>query len=271
MTLWYQRGPGGLACIPRGDQMTDPTVPQTPPEPTAAPGRSWPRRHKIVTVLFTIVGLIVVIVAVSVTGSHKSTPPAASPAVTPAATASPTPTLSAAQQTFVSDMRSQFGFSGASANDIVAIGAETCSQRESGVSQSATITTVVSDNGLTGGGSTGYGGIIRLSETDLCPKYLPPQTVTYIVTGAAGDAQVTYGPAGTNDTGSVPMSVTQPLGDPSYYAIDAQLQGGGTVSCSIDVNGVPISTASASGGYNIADCEIGQDPVTGAWENDNSG
>jgi hypothetical protein len=168
-------------------------------------------------------------------------------------------------------MRSQFGFSGASANDIVAIGAETCSQRESGVSQSATITTVVSDNGLTGGGPTGYGGIIRLSETDLCRKYLPPQTVTYIVTGAAGDAQVTYGPAGTNDTGSVPMSVTQPLGNPSYYAIDAQLQGGGTVSCSIDVNGVPISTASASGGYNIADCEIGQDPVTGTWENDNSG
>ena len=84
-------------------------------------------------------------------------------------------------------------------------------------------------------------------------------------------AQVTYGPSGTDDSGNVPMSVTQPLGDPSYYAINAQLQGGGTVSCSIEVNGVAISTGSASGGYNIATCEIGQDPVTGACQNDNDG
>ena len=67
------------------------------------------------------------------------------------------------------------------------------------------------------------------------------------------------------------MTVTAPLGSPEYYAINAQLQGGGTIACSIEVNGVAISTATASGGYNIADCEIGQNPITGAWENDNGG
>ena len=45
--------------------------------------------------------------------------------------------------------------------------------------------------------------------------------VTYIVTGTPG-AQVTCGPAGINLTGSVPMDVTTKLGDPSYYAINAQ-------------------------------------------------
>ena len=99
----------------------------------------------------------------------------------------------------------------------------------------------------------------------------PAQTVTYIVTGTTGSAQVIYGPSGTNDTGSVPMTVTQPLGTPSYYAINAQLQGGGTVSCEIEVSGVVISSGSASGGYNICSAEITQDPVTSVWQDDNSG
>jgi hypothetical protein len=67
------------------------------------------------------------------------------------------------------------------------------------------------------------------------------------------------------------MHVTAPLGSPTYYAINAQLQGYGTVTCVIEVDGVPLSTATASGGYNIADCEIGQDPITNLWENDNNG
>jgi len=57
---------------------------------------------------------------------------------------------------------------------------------------------------------------------------------------------------------------------PSYYAINAQLQGGGTVSCQIQVDGKTISTATASGGYNIADCEISQD-FTGGWQDTNTG
>jgi hypothetical protein len=93
------------------------------------------------------------------------------------------------------------------------------------------------------------------------------QTVTFTVTGTAV-AQVTYGPAGTQISGSVPMNVTAPLGDPAYYSLSAQLQGGGEVSCSIAVDGTVISSGTADGGYNIAVCEISQDPFSGQWQSD---
>ena len=94
--------------------------------------------------------------------------------------------------------------------------------------------------------------------------------VTFIVSGSY--ASVTYGPAGSNYTGSVPMDVTEtiPGQPPIYYAIDAQLQGGGTVSCKIEVNGQTISQGTAQGGYNIATCEISQDPLSGGWTDTNS-
>jgi hypothetical protein len=66
------------------------------------------------------------------------------------------------------------------------------------------------------------------------------------------------------------MSVTQQLSDSPYYAIDAELLGGGTVSCSIKVDGVTIAAASASGEGNTAECEIDQNLGTGGWENASS-
>jgi hypothetical protein len=95
------------------------------------------------------------------------------------------------------------------------------------------------------------------------------QTVTFVVTGSP--AQVSYGPAGSDLAGSVPMRVTHRLGDPQFYAISAQLNGGGTVTCKILVDGTVISKAVATGSYNIAQCEIDQDPLTNAWEDTNSG
>jgi hypothetical protein len=95
----------------------------------------------------------------------------------------------------------------------------------------------------------------------------PGQTVTFTVTGT-GAAQVTYGPAGTQISGQVPMNVTAPLSDPAYYSLTAQLQGGGEVSCSIAVDGTVISSGIADGGYNIAFCEISQDPFSGQWKSD---
>ena len=94
-------------------------------------------------------------------------------------------------------------------------------------------------------------------------------TVTYVVTGSS--ASVIYGPAGSDYQGYVPMDVSAHLGSPAYYAITAQLQGGGSVSCEILVGGKVISRASASGGYNIATCEISQDPIYGGWVNTNGG
>ncbi len=94
------------------------------------------------------------------------------------------------------------------------------------------------------------------------------QIVTYVVTGSA--AHVTYGPSGSDLTGTAPMSAASTLGDPPYYSIRAQLEGGGTVTCKLEVDGKVISVSTASGGYAIAVCEISRDPVTGQWENDSS-
>ena len=91
--------------------------------------------------------------------------------------------------------------------------------------------------------------------------------MTYVVTGSYAD--VTYGQTGSEDQGTVPMSITQPLGSPQDYSVGAQLQGGGSVSCQIKVDGVTISSASASGGYNTADCQINQD-ATRRWVNTTS-
>lgn len=94
------------------------------------------------------------------------------------------------------------------------------------------------------------------------------QAVTYVVTGSPAD--VTYGPAGSSLTGTVPMHVSRPLGSPSYYSLQAQLQGSGTVTCAIEVDGRVISRATASGQYQVAMCEISQDPFSGGWQDDNS-
>jgi len=111
--------------------------------------------------------------------------------------------------------------------------------------------------------------MITLAAKDICPSQRIHQKVTYVVTGTPG-ADVTYGPSGSDLNGSVPMSVSAPLRSPSYYAINAQLQGAGEVTCKLKVDGVTISRATAAGGYNIAGCEIGQNPTTGSWEDDNS-
>lgn len=93
-------------------------------------------------------------------------------------------------------------------------------------------------------------------------------TVTFDVTGSPAD--ITYGPAGTSVSGTVPLHVTKPLGDPLYYSLEVQLQGGGTVTCKIRIDGKVIAESVASGGYNIAMCEIGKDPLTGQWADDNA-
>jgi hypothetical protein len=93
-------------------------------------------------------------------------------------------------------------------------------------------------------------------------------TVEFIVSGSPAD--VTYGPSGSSLSGNVPLDVSGniPSPAPAYYAVNAQLQGAGSVSCEIRVDGEVISTAVATGGYHIAICEISPD-FSGGWENDN--
>ncbi len=107
----------------------------------------------------------------------------------------------------------------------------------------------------------------RGAGAEHCAAAAAAQTVTYVVTGSTAD--VTYGGAGSDASGTVPLHVRKPLGTPLYVAITAQLQGGGSVSCEIEVDGKVISQSTASGGYNIAQCEISQDPLSGNWTDTN--
>ena len=75
---------------------------------------------------------------------------------------------------------------------------------------------------------------------------------------------------GSSLNGTVPMRVTLPLGHPQYYSISAQLNVPGRSCAKILVDGKVISVAHATGAYNIADCEIDQNPLSGTWEDTNS-
>jgi hypothetical protein len=221
------------------------------------------------------IGLLVIVVAASAIASngsknHRGSGGAATAGSAPAPAAT-TQVLSASAQQFVSDLQSSSLFSVGSTTssaEIASYGQQVCGMRQGGQNQAAAIS--FTETAWSNMSPMLADAMTRLAEQDMCGSDLPEQTVTYIVRGTAG-AQVTYGPAGSDFNGSVPMRVTERLADPEYYAINAQLQGGGSVSCSIEVDGIPLSTASASGGYNIAGCEIGQDPVTNLWENDNTG
>jgi hypothetical protein len=95
-----------------------------------------------------------------------------------------------------------------------------------------------------------------------------PSTVSYEVWGSS--ASVQYGPSGSTLNGRVPMKVTAKLEHSIDYSVDAQLNGGGAVHCRILVDGKLVSASTATGSYNIASCEIVQDPLSGKWEDANS-
>jgi hypothetical protein len=254
-----------------------PSAVQPPYQPgqstLARPSRKPHRARNIVLSAVGVITAIAVISSIASAGSknHGGAPGPSSAGTTMSAPAATSPALSDSAQELVSNLQSSTLFNiGSSTSDaeIASYGQQVCSLRQAGQGQTAAI----SDTETTWSNMSPMlaDAMTRLAEQDMCAGQLPEQTITYIVRGTPG-AQVTYGPAGSDYNGTVPMKMTAHLGDPEYYAINAQLQGAGHVKCSIEVDGIPLSTASASGGYNIADCEIGQDPVTNLWENDNTG
>jgi len=92
-----------------------------------------------------------------------------------------------------------------------------------------------------------------------------PEQVTYACTGH-GSVNITYGPNGSQHSAyHLPFSHTDPLTQGAlYYATTAQLQGGGSVSCTTTVQTDDLlgyaqtvdNTGSADGGYNIATAEV---------------
>ena len=107
-----------------------------------------------------------------------------------------------------------------------------------------------------------------------------PTRVEFVVSGTAPDGiDITYGPAGSNLAGpsvldgtateSVPFD-----GSAEFYALSAQLQGDGDITCKIVVTGpgdnpLTASSGAASGSYNI--CSAQAAPVNGGltWDNEN--
>lgn len=126
--------------------------------------------------------------------------------------------------------------------------------------------------------SAGGGPAVPFKPTAVSPSATAtparaPGTVEFIVTGSApagefDSATVTYGPAGTSLSGTVPMDVkaTIPAAVPDYYDLQCQLgSAGGDVTVEILVNHVVIATGRATGADNLADATIMQDPFSGKW------
>jgi hypothetical protein len=231
-----------------------------------------PKRHRRRNIALAVAGVVILIIVVAnTTSGHKH---AAAPAATikaAAHTASPD-ALEPGARKFVRAIRAALTAHGdsnpATDTQLAALAAHICQIRSDGGAQADVIDATASD-GIQSKLDMTARTLVRNAEKDTCPREIPvAQTVTYIVNGSPAD--VTYGPAGTDLSGTVPLDVTAHLGSPSYYAINAQLQGGGQVSCVIKVNGKALSRATASGSYNIADCEISQNPLTGQWEDTNS-
>lgn len=98
-----------------------------------------------------------------------------------------------------------------------------------------------------------------------------PDQVTFSCTGTAPDGvDITYGAEGSqNEAHHLPFTKTVALSDSAqYYAVQAQLSGGGHVSCTTTVqyqgNDVKQS-GEASGGYNIASAEVCSS-FDGSWD-----
>jgi hypothetical protein len=99
-----------------------------------------------------------------------------------------------------------------------------------------------------------------------------PQGVTYACTGSAPDGvSITYGSDSSNTAASaLPFQASSSLDSQAeYYDITAQLQGSGSITCTLtvqsDVSGTVTKEGSATGGYEIASVEICSD-FTGGWQ-----
>jgi len=203
--------------------------------------------------------------ALTACGGGSSPPPPASPAPatpTTAVAASATPTLSAPQLQFVSNVRNVLTF-GSNVTDaqVASFGQHACRNLQSGVTLAGEVQPArQAFPGISKGDAI---QLIRLAEKDLCPAQSDPQQVTYVATGST--ANVTYGPSGSGYQGSAPLAVSRPLGNPQYYSISAQLKAGGTVTCQLKVDGVTIASATASGTNSVAHCAMDQN-LNGSWE-----
>jgi Protein of unknown function (DUF732) len=196
--------------------------------------------------------------------ANSPQPVASSPPATPtkAVAASATPTLSESELQFVADVRNVLTLgSNVTSGAVASFGQRACHALQSGETLAGEVLPArQAFPGISKGDAI---QLIRLAEKDLCPAQSGPQQVTCVATG--NTANVTYGPSGSGYEGSVPLAVSRPLGNPQFYSISAQLKAGGTVTCQLKVDGVTISSATASGTNSVAHCAMDQN-LNGSWE-----
>ena len=173
--------------------MNTPTDTTPPPSEVRPPPR---RRHHRVRKALLILGgaftaLILLIVVLSVaTGSKK---PAAAPtpktSATTSAPATPTSSLTAAQQQFVTDMATKYSLgTGTSASNasVLVVGNDVCSMLKSGAPASSIAALVQSAR--SGMSASTAAGIVSLAGKDLCPQDVSAPTPTTATSAPATPA-----------------------------------------------------------------------------------
>lgn len=111
------------------------------------------------------------------------------------------------------------------------------------------------------------------------PSAAPATKVEFIVSGSTPNGiDITYGPSGTNLSGPTTLDGTVKESVPfdssaEFYALQAQLQSGGDITCKIVVTGpgdkpLTVSHGAASGGYNICSAQATSDDGV-SWQNEN--
>jgi len=103
--------------------------------------------------------------------------------------------------------------------------------------------------------------------------------VEFIASGSAPDGvNITYGPSGSDLAGPPELNGTAKMSVPfdssaEFYALQAQLQDGGDVTCKIVVTGpgdqpLTVSHGEASGGYNICSAQATPDDGGYSWQDE---
>ena len=119
-------------------------------------------------------------------------------------------------------------------------------------------------------------GLCNLTASDAPTTTQPPpiQNVVFRCSGSApAGIDITYGAEGSNiGAARLPLAVTVPYNSGAqYYAVTAQLQGAGSVTCTTTVNWndgqneTVTQTGTAAGGYNIASAEVCSE-YDGSWQ-----
>lgn len=106
------------------------------------------------------------------------------------------------------------------------------------------------------------------SSASPTPVRTPPADVTFTVTGSDGRAgvDITYGSQNANLQGGsgLPWSVSMAIQPAdAYYDVQAQLEGAGSITCKVEVEGVT-KTAHAAGAYDFCRAEVIND-LNGRW------